>query len=151
MAVAFATPIAVAIALDTLMGVQETCEDTLEAGDPSLSVYRRDTIKLLRKYFRHSLELGRLPNLLGREFFRARVTSYRLHTFEDGVIFAHDVDRCLALLDDFSQQAIARVILQEYDQDEAAELLGCTGRTLRRRLPEALDRLTGIFIEKGML
>lgn len=151
MAAAIAVREPSAVALARLMGVREPREEECEELDPVLSLYRRDTVKILRKYFRLSVELGRLPTVLGREFFRARVTSYKLHTFEDAVIFAHDVERCLALLDDFSQQVLARVILQEYEQEEAAELLGCGLRTVERRLPEALDQLTAIFVEKGIL
>src|SRR5258708_12188035 len=49
--------------------------------------YRRRTVALLRRYARASVEVGRLPSLLGREFFRSRVTSYTMRTFEDLVIF----------------------------------------------------------------
>jgi hypothetical protein len=52
-----------------------------------LRAYRDRTIALLRRYFMLSIETGRLPSLLGREFFRAKCSSYRLVTFEDAVIF----------------------------------------------------------------
>jgi hypothetical protein len=42
--------------------------------------YRRRTVALLRRYARASVEVGRLPSLLGREFFRTRVTSYTMRT-----------------------------------------------------------------------
>jgi len=32
------------------------------------------------------MEAGRAPSLLGREMFRGKVTSYRVHSFEDVVI-----------------------------------------------------------------
>lgn len=38
--------------------------------------YRGRTVAMLRRYMRYSIETGRLPSLLGREFFRAKVTSY---------------------------------------------------------------------------
>src|SRR5438876_933901 len=62
--------------------------------ESELWIYRDRTTAMLRRYFRLSVELGRLPSLLGREFFRARVTSYRMHSFEDAVIFVHDVENC---------------------------------------------------------
>jgi hypothetical protein len=37
-------------------------------------------------HMRYSIETGRLPSLLGREFFRAKVTAYIVVTFEDRVI-----------------------------------------------------------------
>ena len=115
--------------------------------DPELSLYRSRTIALLRRYFRMSIELGRIPNILGREFFRSKVSSYRISTFEDVVILVHDVDRCLSKLELFEQELVARVILQEYSHSEAAVVLRCTRRTVTRRLPEALDLLSKIFLE----
>src|SRR5450755_2465766 len=64
--------------------------------DPDLWLYRERTLGMLRRYQRLSVEVGRLPSLLGREFFRTRVTSYHAGTFEDAVIFVHDVARGLA-------------------------------------------------------
>jgi hypothetical protein len=116
-----------------------------------LVAYRGRTIGLLRRYFRMSIELGRLPSLLGREFFRAKVTSYRMSTFEDVVIFVHDVERCLDRLDEFSRQLVARIVLQEHTQAEAARLLGAPLRTVQRQFPEALDRLSEIFIRASLL
>jgi hypothetical protein len=116
-----------------------------------LSAYHDRTIALLRRYFRMSLEIGRMPSVLGREVFRARVTSYRVHTFEDAVIFVHDVERCVERLQPFSRQVIARVILQDYTFEEAASLLGCTRMTVYRLFPEALDELSEMFIDSKLL
>jgi len=88
--------------------------DHSEEGNSELSAYRALTIGLLRRYFSMSIELGRLPSMLGREFFRAKVTSYRMHSFEDAVIFVHDVERCLEKMDEFSQQVLARVVFQHH-------------------------------------
>ena len=122
-----------------------------EVLNPELSLYREYTVGLLRRYFRMSIELGRLPSVLGREFFRSKVSSYRIHSFEDVVILVHDVDRCLSRLDAFSQSLIARVVLQEYSHEEAAAVIGCTRRTVVRRMPDALDKLSEIFLETGLL
>ena len=119
--------------------------------NPELSLYRGHTMALLRRYLCMSVELGRLPSLIGREFFRSRVTSYRIHSFEDVVILVFDVERCLGKLDEFSQQVISRVVLQEHTHDEAARILGCARRTVSRRLPEALDELTELFLKAGLL
>src|SRR5436305_13986039 len=67
----------------------------LHGRDPDLWLYRERTLGMLRRYQRLSVEVGRLPSLLGREFFRTRVTSYHAGTFEDAVIFVHDVARGL--------------------------------------------------------
>jgi DNA-directed RNA polymerase specialized sigma24 family protein len=119
--------------------------------EAELSLYRRYTIELLRRYMRMSMELGRMPSIIGREFFRARVSSYRANSFEDKVILVHDVDRCLALLEAFDQKLIARIALQEYSFDEAAPVLGISRSTLFRRYPMALDALTEVFIKRGLL
>lgn len=119
--------------------------------DPDLWLYRDRTLAMLRKFLHLSLETGRVPSLLGREFFRTRVTPYRVVTFEDAVIFVHDVERCLDQLDEFSRELIARVALQEYTQEEAARLLHCCRKTVQRKYPEALDHLSLIFLEVGLL
>jgi hypothetical protein len=119
--------------------------------DPDIWLYRDRTIALLRRYFRISIEVGRLPSLVGREVFRSRVTAYRIRTFEDAVIFVHDVERGLGQLDDFERKLIAKIVFQEYTQDEAARLLGCWRRTVGRRFPESVDRLSEIFLEGGLL
>ena len=116
-----------------------------------LYFYRDRTIALLRRYFQMAIDLGRLPSLLGREFFRAKVTSYKRTSFEDSVIFVHDIERCFEALDEFSQILIARIVLQNYTQEEAAALLGCTDRSIRRNFPEAIDELTALFLDRRIL
>ncbi len=116
-----------------------------------LSIYRDCTVLLLHRFFRLSVEVGRLPSLLGREIFPARTSRYAAHTFEDAVIFVHDVERCLEQLDDFSRQVIASVVLQDHTADEAARQLGRRRETIIRRLPAALDSLTESFLRARLL
>ena len=115
-----------------------------------LRMYRSLTFNLLRKYFRLSLSLGRLPSLVGRECFRTR---YELqnHTFEDSVIFVHDMEKCLARLDYVSQQVLARIVFEDHDQEQTARLLRCTLRTIERRLPLAIDRMAELMLEDGLI
>src|ERR1022692_3472790 len=113
--------------------------------------YRRRTVAMLRRYMRYSIETGRLPSLLGREFFRAKVTSYTVVTFEDRVIFVHDMEKCLERLDEFSRQLIARHILQEHDQAATGKLLHCTERTVRTYVPVVLDLLSEILLDVGLM
>ena len=119
--------------------------------DASLWLYRDRTVALLRRYLRLSLQVGRLPSLLGRDAVRARVTGYRAATFEDAVIFTHDVERCLEHLQPFDQNLIALIALQEYTQLEAAQILGCGPRTVTRNYPEVLDRVSEMFLGRGIL
>ncbi len=113
--------------------------------------YRGRTVAMLRRYMRYSIETGRLPSLLGREFFRAKVTSYTVVTFEDRVIFVHDMEKCLDRLDEFSRQLIARHILQEHDQAATGKLLHCTERSVRNYMPVVLDLLSEILIDVGLM
>lgn len=114
-------------------------------------IYRGRTVAMLRRYLKYSIETGRLPSLLGKEFFRAKVTAYTVVTFEDRVIFVHDMESCLERLDEFSRELIARHILQEHDQAATARLLGCTERTVRRLTPLALDQMCEILLDVGMM
>ncbi len=125
--------------------------DPMNGRDPDLWLYRERTLGMLRRYQRLSVEVGRLPSLLGREFFRTRVTSYHAGTFEDAVIFVHDVARGLEQLGEFERKLIAKIALQDYTQNETARVLGCWRRTVGRRFPEALDRVTEIFLDSGLL
>lgn len=127
-------------------------EDTHSPGcDPDLWLYRDRTVAMLRRYMRLSIEVGRMPSLLGREFFRTRVTSYKAFTFEDSVIFVHDMERSLEELTEFEKKLIAKIVLQEYSKEEAGQLLGCGYRTVERLFPEALDRVSEILLKRGIL
>ena len=119
--------------------------------DRDLWLYRDRTVAILRRYMRLSIEVGRMPSLLGREFFRARVTSYKASTFEDSVIFVHDVEVSLEKLNGFDKQLIAKIVLQEYSHEEAGRQLGCGRRHVVRCYPEALDRVTEIFLKRELL
>jgi hypothetical protein len=133
-------------------GLEEAqLEDDSLNRDPDLWLYRSRTVGLLRRYMRFSIETGRLPSLVGREFFRAKVTSYIATTFEDRVIFVRDVEMILNRLQYWDQQIIARVILQEHDQPRAAHILHCSRSTLQRRLYEVLDLLSEDFLRVGLL
>jgi DNA-directed RNA polymerase specialized sigma24 family protein len=137
--------------------VNETDELEAEFGgdepenDPELCLYRGRTVILLRRYLRMSLEAGRLPSLLGREFFRTHFTAYQAHTFEDVVIFVHDVEASLEELDETDRKLIAMIALQEHSQEEAARLLGYARRSIGRHYAEALDRVSEIFLRKRIL
>ncbi len=131
----------------------ESLEAVLDSGryDPDLWLYRQKTVGLLKKYSRMSVEVGRLPSLLGREIFRTKVARHRVGTFEDAVIFVHDVERSLEQLDDFEQTLIATIVMQNHTHDEASVLLRCWRRTVGRRFAEALDKLSNLFLEGGHL
>jgi len=116
-----------------------------------LAFYRKYTEAMLRRYLRLSIQAGRVPSLLGRELFRGHVTSYKVHSFEDVVIFCFDVEKRLGRLTVMDQQLIKRIALQEYSQGEAAGMLGLSLRNCIRQYGYALDVLTEMFLEARML
>jgi DNA-directed RNA polymerase specialized sigma24 family protein len=141
---------------DPCVGVDQAADaeaaPTTEPGtDPDLWLYRDRTIALLRRYMRLALEVGRLPSILGREFFRTRVTSYHTQTFEDSVIFVQDIERSLDVLDATDKLLIALIVLEDHTYEGAARLLHCTERTIRRQYPETLDRISEIFLKREIL
>jgi hypothetical protein len=116
-----------------------------------VAFYRKYTEGMLRRYTKCFMEAGRTPSMLGREMFRAKVTSYTMHGFDDLVIFVHDVERCVGRLDRMDQMLIKRIAVQEYTQDETAEMMGLPRTTVVRHYEEAVDRLTRIFLERRLL
>lgn len=118
---------------------------------PELAFYRKYTEAMLRRYMRLSLTVGRMPALLGHDAFRGKMSTYKVTSFEDSVIFVYDVEKCLKRLDSFSQELIRRISLQEYTQGEAAGLLRVSLRTIVRRYGEAIDTLTQIFMDYKLL
>src|SRR5271154_4803995 len=113
--------------------------------------YRTRTTALLRRYARASVEVGRLPSLLGREFFRSRVTSYTMRNFEDVVIFVADMEKAIEKLSATEKKLLAMNILEEYTIPEIARLLGSNYRTIERSLQEGLDQLSRILIAGGLM
>ena len=79
------------------------------------------------------------------------MTAYTVVTFEDRVIFVHDMEKCLDRLDEFSRQLIARHILQEHDQAATGKLLQCKERTVRTYVPVVLDLFSEILLEVGLM
>jgi hypothetical protein len=144
--VVWGTAVRSAKALDALPEVREERRTA-----PEVAFYRKYTEGLLRRYMRLSMESGRVPSLLGREMFRGNVTNYTVHGFDDVVIFVHDVERCLAMLDEGQKHLIRRIGLQEFTQEETASLLGLPLRSVHRRYADALDELTEIFLERKLL
>jgi DNA-directed RNA polymerase specialized sigma24 family protein len=122
-----------------------------EATDLDLWLYRARTIALLGRYGRASVEVGRLPSLLGREFFRSRLTSYSMRSFEDIVVFVADMERSLAKLSDFEKKLLAMNILEEYTSGEMSRLLGAPQRTIERLVQRAIDGLSHALLADGLL
>jgi len=113
--------------------------------------YRSRTVALLRRYARASVEIGRLPSLLGREFFRSRVTSYAMGSFEDVVIFVADMERTIDKLEALEKKLVAMHVIEEYSVCEISRLLRCSERTTERLLHDAIDQLSRLLLRQGLL
>jgi len=122
-----------------------------ESPKVELAFYRKYTEALLRRYLRLSTQTGRVPSLMGRDVFRGNVSHYTVRGFEDVVIFCHDVEQRLAKLNPMEQQLIKRVALQRYTRGETAGMLGIGLNTCTFRYGRAVDRLTGLLMEAGLL
>ena len=118
---------------------------------PEMAFYRKYTEGMLRRYATLRMESGRVPSLLGRTLFRGKVSSYRVHGFDDVVIFVHDVEQCVRLLTPDQQRLIHRIAVQEYTFAEASQMLRQSLRSTKRWYTEAIDELTGIFLQRKLL
>jgi DNA-directed RNA polymerase specialized sigma24 family protein len=125
----------------------EAEEETLA----SLAFYRKHTESMLRRYLYASMQVGRAPSVLGDPIARGWVSSRPVRTFEDAVIFVLDVESCLNRLSRLDRELLNRVVIQEYTQMEAASLLGMSARSLSKKFPQAIDRLTEQLLESGLL
>ena len=126
-------------------------KETEQRTAPEVAFYRKYTEGLLRRYVRLSMEAGRAPSLLGRGMFRGKETNYSVQGFDDVVIFVHDVETCVKLLDEEQQHLIRRIALQEFTLEETASLLDLPALKALRRYWRALDVLTEIFLERKLL
>ncbi|HEY1986514.1 MAG TPA: sigma-70 region 4 domain-containing protein [Terracidiphilus sp.] len=119
--------------------------------DASLAFYRKHTESMLRRYLYASMQVGRAPSVLSDSVGRGWVSSRPVRTFEDAVIFVLDVETCINKLGALDRQMLSRIVLQEYTQAEAAALLGMAVRTISYKFPRALDRLTQLLLDAGLL
>ncbi|HEY3927190.1 MAG TPA: hypothetical protein VGL89_02340 [Candidatus Koribacter sp.] len=125
--------------------------DVWESYRSQLFQYRYETIALLKKYLSVSLDLGRLPSVLGGELFRAKVTHYRISTFEDLVIFVADMEGCMKRLGNTAREFLAMHVFEEWSVEESARRLGHDERNAWRIYADAMDEMSEIFLRLGML
>ncbi len=119
--------------------------------EPETLCYRGQTLAIVRHFFEMSCQLGRLPSILGREFFRAKVSHHAIPSFEDQALFAHDIHQSLMKLDDQAMEVLTLIGLYGLNLDEAARILHCSSGYLSQRYGEAVARLTQIFLDTGIL
>ena len=83
--------------------------------------------------------------------FRSKVTSYRVSSFEELVIFVTDMSACFARLSPAAQKFIALHIFQEYSKEQSAQRMGCDVRNARRIYCDALDEMSEILLRFRLL
>jgi hypothetical protein len=130
---------------------QSANHETGAVPNVSLAFYRKHTEKTLRRYLYASMLVGRAPAILGEPIGRGWVSSRKVKTFEDAVIFVLDIENCLKKLGPLDCTLLSRVALQEYTHEETANMLGVSVRAVAYKYPEALDRLTELLLQSGLL
>lgn len=123
----------------------------LPATDPSLAFYRKHTERMLNRYLYAAMVVGRAPEALADSIGRGWVSSRPVHSFEDAVIFVLDVEKCLGKLHPLDRQILSRIVLQDYTHSETANMLGIAARTVSYRFPRALDQLTQLLLDTGLM
>jgi len=118
---------------------------------PEMLCFRSQTLALVRHFFELSCQVGRLPSLLGREFFRARVSHHSIPSFEEQIVFARDVELCLNRLSDDHAEIVTLIGLYDFSLDEVGEMLRYSKTAVHRWFWEALDCLSEIFLRAGLL
>lgn len=113
--------------------------------------YRRRTENLLRRYLRASLAVGRVPSVAADITLRGRMSSYQMKNFEDVVIFAIDVEKCLGVLGPRALKLVVKIAIQEYMFQDVAAQIGVDVRTVAKDYGRALDRLTEEFLKRNLL
>lgn len=116
-----------------------------------LLFFRGQTIAIVRHFFEIASQIGRLPSILGREFFRAKVTHHAVPSFEDQAVFVHDVEQAIGKLSDADGEVVALVGLFQYSMEDVAKLLGCSRSWVAKRYVGSIDRLAERFLETGLL
>src|SRR5271166_5525885 len=132
---------------------QDCSEEELFELDPRPETvcYRGQTLAIMRHFFELSCQVGRLPSLLCREFFRARVSHHAIPSFEEQVVFVRDVELCLARLSDEHAEMITLIGLYDFSRDEIAEMLRRSRAWVHQHVAAALDALSEIFLQARVL
>ncbi len=118
---------------------------------PEVVCFRGQTLALIRHFFEISSQVGRVSSLLGREFFRARVSHHAIPSFEEQAVFVRDVELCLEKLGPDHREVLTLLGLYDYSYDEVSQMLHCSRTLVRQWFNEALDCLSEIFLRAKLL
>jgi len=132
-------------------GRADTLPQEVSGSRSDVLFFRAQTLAIVRHFFEISCQIGRLPSILGREFFRAKVSHHGIPSFEDQAVFVYDVEQALAQLSPQNLEIVSMVGLYQYSLEEVAKLLGRCRSTVVERYVEGVDTLAQIFLATGML
>ncbi|MDR3748503.1 MAG: hypothetical protein P4M04_10160 [Acidobacteriota bacterium] len=118
---------------------------------PEMVCFRGQTLSLVRHFFELSCQVGRLPSLPGREFFRARVSHHAIPSFEEQVVFVRNMQLGLERLSEEHAEMITLVGLYDLSREEVAEMLHCSRSWVYDHFACALDALSEIFPQARLL
>ena len=118
---------------------------------PEMLCFRGQTLALLRHFFEISSQVGRVSSLLGREFFRSRVSHHAIPSFEEQAVFVRDVEICLAKLTPQRAEILTLLGLYDYSVDEVSQMFQCSRTLVRQWFSESLDALSEVFLKAGLL
>jgi hypothetical protein len=118
---------------------------------PEMVCFRGQTLAMARHYFELSSQLGRLPSLMGREYFRARVSHHAIPSFEEQVVFVRDVELSISKLSAEHQEIVMIAGLYNFTHEEVAQMLHISKAAVNAWFAEALDALSEIFLAAGLL
>jgi hypothetical protein len=113
--------------------------------------FRAQTLAIVRHFFEIASQIGRLPSILGREFFRAKVSHHAIPSFEEQAVFVHDVERALGRLNERDAEVVALVGLFHYSMEDVAAMLGRSRSTVVEHFADSVDHLAEMFLETGLL
>jgi hypothetical protein len=132
-------------------GRARSSDEELDCTRPDAMFFRGQTLAIVRHFFEIASQIGRLPSILGREFFRARVSHRGIPSFEDQAVFVHDVERALGRLQEDDAEVLALVGLFQYSLDDVASMLGRSRTRVSQRYTDSIDRLAELLLEAGLL
>ncbi len=118
---------------------------------PEMICFRGQTLAIVRHFFELSCQVGRLPSLLGREFFRSRISHHSIPSFEEQTVFVRDVELCLARLNEEQAEIITLVALYDFSYEEVGSMLHCSPAGINRHFLLAIDSLSEIFLQAKLI
>ena len=113
--------------------------------------FRGQTLALTRHFFEISSQVGRVSSLLGRQFFRSRVSHHAIPSFEEQAVFVRDVELCLEKLGRDQREVLTLLGLYDYSYDEVSQMMHCSRTLVRQWFNQALDCLSELFLKARLL